>query len=469
MLNLKLSPDVQLCEKFTDYVYKGDNKISEFTIELPEKVGAGYKTRECDIEMRCYLPDGDYMSYMLDTSTLRPTQLITNDITEEPQSVEIMFIITHGEDVIGKSNSVTLYVLDAPDAGEPLVPRGEADKVIKAQRQTIATQRLTIEEQTEQIEQDSETIGSLNNQVEELTSENEELSEQNAVYLDTIDELNKRVPAMETPLPVTPTGETQVIRPSENYAGLASVTVDRVTAAADPDIQPENIKEGVEILGVEGSYNPFPEQSYGGVYILKKNEDGYPERVLIKDYFAGGADLVNIFPTNNSNIKANLKELLIKNVSSLTRINTSNLLVLKTLVVDAETVIPGYGLDNCPALETLLAYKVTTFGTTMVRYCISLKTVHIPNSLISIEYDTFTAYPSSKVLEHVTIEPGFNCNNLNLSNSTLYSVETIVSWLEALADRTGETAYTLTMGATNLNKLTDEQKAIAIGKNWNLA
>jgi hypothetical protein len=41
--------------------------------------------------------------------------------------------------------------------------------------------------------------------------------------------------------------------------------------------------------------------------------------------------------------------------------------------------------------------------------------------------------------------------------------------LEALADRTGETAYTLTIGATNLNKLTAEQKAIAIGKNWNLA
>jgi hypothetical protein len=72
-------------------------------------------------------------------------------------------------------------------------------------------------------------------------------------------------------------------------------------------------------------------------------------------------------------------------------------------------------------------------------------------------------------LEFVTIEPGFNCNDLNLSVSTRYSVETIVSWLEALADRTGETAYTLTMGATNLNKLTDEQKAIAIGKNWNLA
>jgi hypothetical protein len=41
--------------------------------------------------------------------------------------------------------------------------------------------------------------------------------------------------------------------------------------------------------------------------------------------------------------------------------------------------------------------------------------------------------------------------------------------LEALADRTGQTAKTLTMGATNLAKLTDGQKAIATNKNWTLA
>jgi hypothetical protein len=72
-------------------------------------------------------------------------------------------------------------------------------------------------------------------------------------------------------------------------------------------------------------------------------------------------------------------------------------------------------------------------------------------------------------LTNFTIAQGFNCNGLNVSVSTRFSAETLVAMLEALADRTGETAYTLTIGATNLNKLTDEQKAIAIGKNWNLA
>jgi hypothetical protein len=72
-------------------------------------------------------------------------------------------------------------------------------------------------------------------------------------------------------------------------------------------------------------------------------------------------------------------------------------------------------------------------------------------------------------LTNLTLAQGFNCNGLNVSASTLFTAETIVACLEALADRTGQTAYTITFGTTNLNKLTAEQKAIAINKNWNLA
>lgn len=69
-------------------------------------------------------------------------------------------------------------------------------------------------------------------------------------------------------------------------------------------------------------------------------------------------------------------------------------------------------------------------------------------------------------LEFVDLGTDFNCNNFILSMSTKYSVETLVSVLNSLKDRTGETAYNLTLGATNLAKLTDEQKAIATNKNW---
>lgn len=41
-----------------------------------------------------------------------------------------------------------------------------------------------------------------------------------------------------------------------------------------------------------------------------------------------------------------------------------------------------------------------------------------------------------------------------------------MSAINALKDLTGETSKTLSLGTTNLDKLTDEQKAIATAKNW---
>lgn len=82
-------------------------------------------------------------------------------------------------------------------------------------------------------------------------------------------------------------------------------------------------------------------------------------------------------------------------------------------------------------------------------------------------YDTAQhALASCINLEFVDLGTDFNCNNFILSMSTKYSVETLVGVLNSLKDHTGETAYNLTLGATNLAKLTDEQKAIATNKNW---
>ena len=78
------------------------------------------------------------------------------------------------------------------------------------------------------------------------------------------------------------------------------------------------------------------------------------------------------------------------------------------------------------------------------------------------------AFFQNTKLSSVTLEQGFNCS-LNLQSSTNYSVETLLGMLNALADRTGEDTATLTLGSTNLSKLTDAQKRIATEKNWILA
>lgn len=54
---------------------------------------------------------------------------------------------------------------------------------------------------------------------------------------------------------VTPTTSKQTITAGSSYDGLGTVTVNAVTAAIDDNIVAGNIKSGVTILGVTGSYS----------------------------------------------------------------------------------------------------------------------------------------------------------------------------------------------------------------------
>ena len=53
---------------------------------------------------------------------------------------------------------------------------------------------------------------------------------------------------------ITPTIEEQIVFPDDNYNGLNAVTVNAVTNEIDENIKSENIKNGVDILGVTGNY-----------------------------------------------------------------------------------------------------------------------------------------------------------------------------------------------------------------------
>ena len=55
---------------------------------------------------------------------------------------------------------------------------------------------------------------------------------------------------------VSPSTSQQIIEASQQYDGLSSVTIEAVDASIDENIQSQNIKDGVTILGVEGTYVP---------------------------------------------------------------------------------------------------------------------------------------------------------------------------------------------------------------------
>lgn len=73
-------------------------------------------------------------------------------------------------------------------------------------------------------------------------------------------------------------------------------------------------------------------------------------------------------------------------------------------------------------------------------------------------------------LTNITFADGSIINNsTSFSACTKLTVDSILNILNILKDLTGSTSATLTLGAENLAKLTDEQKAIATNKNWVLA
>ena len=100
--------------------------------------------------------------------------------------------------------------------------------------------------------------------------------------------------------------------------------------------------------------------------------------------------------------------------------------------------------------------------------CTGLTTLSLPNTLLHVYANCVT--PTSK-LTTVILEQGFDCNlssNLPFTNANL-SAEVMVNMFNALSDHTGLSSNTLVLGSANLAKLTEEQKAIATNKNWNLA
>lgn len=95
----------------------------------------------------------------------------------------------------------------------------------------------------------------------------------------------------------------------------------------------------------------------------------------------------------------------------------------------------------------------------------TLEKLQLPNTLVHIASSGLLSNCSN--LTEIILENGFNyplvCSNCPLTQQSL------VGMLNALADLTGQQAKTLTVGSTNLAKLTNGQKVIATQKNWTLA
>lgn len=205
----------------------------------------------------------------------------------------------------------------------------------------------------------------------------------------------------------------------------------------------------------------------GGIYFTKPDSNGNPTECYIvgfkpaTDYTWGRQLAYYYFPSLEKIEFIGCENIVFIEDSAFSKTNIESI-----ILPDSVFEIRSQAFYLCKRLKDVRLSKSTKIMTTAFYMCEALKSINLPNSLLSINNVCFYGCSS---LENVTIEEGFNCDGLILSESTRYTAETIVSWLEALADRTGQATFTLTIGTTNLNKLTAEQKAIATNKNWTLA
>lgn len=65
-------------------------------------------------------------------------------------------------------------------------------------------------------------------------------------------------PVIQPTVTVTPTTLNQSVTPAQGYDGLGRVDINAVTSSIDPNILAENIKKNIDILGVTGTYDPQP-------------------------------------------------------------------------------------------------------------------------------------------------------------------------------------------------------------------
>ena len=147
--------------------------------------------------------------------------------------------------------------------------------------------------------------------------------------------------------------------------------------------------------------------------------------------------------------------------------NCTNLTTIPQLDTSNGTSFSGM-FDNCSNLTTILQLNTSkgTFFSMMFNNCRSLTTIEL-TSFVSSD----NIFYNCSALENLTVTGTITVKNnyLNLSYSPKLTVDSLMSVINALADNTGKTTYTVTLGATNLAKLTDEQKQIAIDKNYTLA
>lgn len=271
-----------------------------------------------------------------------------------------------------------------------------------------------------------------------------------------------------------------IITDNKHYKNIASAI--RSKLRVETKYTPEEMASAIGNIpsSADGTNDPV-----AGIYYTDPDENGNPTKVKIVGMktssppFAIGLDnmgkylqeidmtgnaFTNIYRGTGNDLQYLQKIFLPSSITTIpdnTFMITPNLSYVSNL--DKVKVFGGSVFQRARIPELLLK-SVEVIGGYAFRE-LNIHTLFLSNSLRTVYSVSF--YDSTLV--NVTLENGFNASNLNLSRNREYSHDMILSWFNALKDRTNEELpNTLIIGNANLKKMTKEEIAIATNKNWKI-
>lgn len=228
---------------------------------------------------------------------------------------------------------------------------------------------------------------------------------------------------------ITPTVEEQVVFPDDNYNGLNKVTVNAVTNEIDENIKSENIKNGVDILGITGNY-------VGSKYA--------PRFISFYNYSGTELDeeIANLDTSNITNMNYMFYQCSKLTTLDLSSFNTSNVNNMSNM------------FNNCQKLSNISKLNASKV-----------------NSVINFAYNckSLTDFGGLENLGQAystTQSANYSYYKLDLSSCTALTEQSLINTLNGLYDikTKGCKPQQVVLGSTNLAKLTSEEGQQALQK-----
>lgn len=247
---------------------------------------------------------------------------------------------------------------------------------------------------------------------------------------------------------VTPATSAQTVYPDQGYDGLSSVDVAAVDASIDANIVAGNIKKDVSILGVVGTMESMPE---GDRIVLCNTLTG----VEIGEYVS----CVSLTATAEGDFPQQLVEVQCNAVATIgTRTFATQLVNLKKVIMPSVTTVANSAfLTGASQSVEVIEFGQLLSINTQYTY---VATVNL--RIFGVGEGTAVNIPLGRwTATNVIAEGQTGIDELN------YNIKNYLA--DRVADRTGDTALTITFGASLYDVLTAETIAAFTAKNWSVA